>query len=330
MTIDSGLTDAPPRVGVTIVLWHSELDVLTAGLRSLEAQSVPPVATAILVNGDDGSVGAELTGRLASLSLDNLTIVSERENRGFAAGHDLLVDRLLEDDGLALDGVLVLNPDVVADPDLLAELAGFGRRASGPILVGPVLELADSASLDGEGTIDTCGIVWDRTGRHFDDQQGRPIEAAGNQPRRVAGVSGACLYVPRRAYDAVVSATGELFDREFIAYREDAELGVRADLVGVESWVCPRARGRHVRGQRGTRRGASAHIDRLGVRNRFLIRYKLGRFRPGSRAASTARDVLVVLAVLVKERSSIGGLREAWELRDVMRAKNRVLQGLSR
>jgi GT2 family glycosyltransferase len=146
------------------------------------------------------------------------------------------------------------------------------------------------------------------------------------QPTQVDGISGACMLVSRAAYERVVNETGEFFDGHFIAYREDAELGVRAALVGVESWVVPSAAALHVRGLRGTQRGISVHVDRLGVRNRFLIKIKLGRYRPGRPLAAAARDLLVVLGVLVKEWSSIPGLVDAWKLRHVMREKHRRLE----
>jgi GT2 family glycosyltransferase len=129
------------------------------------------------------------------------------------------------------------------------------------------------------------------------------------------------MLVGRNAYERLVAATGEFFDESFVAYREDAELGLRANRLGVECWLVPAARGLHVRRQRGTARGIDVHIDRLGVRNRFLIAFKHGRSRPGFLPLVLARDALVIAGVLVRERSSISGLKDAWRLRHAMRSK---------
>lgn len=150
---------------------------------------------------------------------------------------------------------------------------------------------------------------------------------SSDRPIAVAGISGACILVPRVAHDRIVSATGEFFDEDFIAYREDAELGLRATVLGVSSYLVPSARGRHGRALRGTERGRDSAIDRLGVRNRFLIAFKYGFQRPGGFWRGLLRDVVVVVGVLVRERSSAPGLIEAWHLRHRMREKAARLRG---
>jgi GT2 family glycosyltransferase len=176
--------------------------------------------------------------------------------------------------------------------------------------------------------VDTLGIRWTRAGRHLDAGQGDLLPSPAGRPYQVAGVSGACLYVTRAAHDRVVSATGEFFDEDFFAYREDAELGHRAALLGVTSYVVPSATGRHVRRLRGTERGIDPDIDRLGVRNRLLLAFKYGARRPGWPLLAFARDAVVVVAAFTTERSSLPGVVEAWRLRPVMRAKRRRLRAL--
>jgi GT2 family glycosyltransferase len=181
-----------------------------------------------------------------------------------------------------------------------------------------------------EGTVDSTGIVWTRSGRHLDARQGEPVDPSLTQPRRVSGLSGACLLVTRDCHRRIVDASGEFFDADFIAYREDAELAFRAQLLGVESWLIPAAVGLHVRQLRGTSRSMSPAVNRLGVRNRFLIAAKYGRRRPGTGLYPWARDAVVVLGVILRERSSWSGITDAWRLRRHMRAKgNRVLAAAS-
>jgi GT2 family glycosyltransferase len=106
-----------------------------------------------------------------------------------------------------------------------------------------------------------------------------------------------------------------------VAYREDAELAHRAALLGVPSFLVPAARGVHVRRLRGTGRGIDPQIDLLGVRNRFLIAAKYGRRRPGGTVGPWLRDAVVIGGVLLRERRSLPGLRDAWHLRRAMRDK---------
>jgi GT2 family glycosyltransferase len=231
--------------------------------------------------------------------------------------------------GTGCTAVLVLNPDLVLDIDAVAALDAAAHTVGGPGLLGPVLELADP-TFGGTGRIDTVGIRWTASGRHLDDRQGDPLQTAPTALTRVPGISGACLYVPRAAFELIDRASGEFFDADFVAYREDAELAYRASLLNVASYVVPAARGRHVRRLRGTTRGEDPAIDALGVRNRFLIAFKYGVRRPGRLPVALARDVVVIVGVAVRERSSLAGLRDAWHLRRRMRAKGRQVRRFAR
>lgn len=313
------------RVGISLVLWRSAPASLLACIRSVAALDPAPLALHVVVNEDDtdGSVAADVR-HLLSATCPNVpaTLRSSTRNLGFTGGHNLGLDELA---ARGADGFLVLNPDVVLAPDCVRLLAT--SMPSSSALRGPLLLRARPDTFEPEGTIDSAGIRWTWDGRHFDDRQGDRVVAIPTLPYRVAGVSGACLYVPRAAWERLRAISGEFFDGEFLAYREDAELGLRASRLGLASYVVPEARALHVRSLRGTTRaGVSAHILRLGVRNRFLIAVKHGSARPGAWTGAPLRDVVVVAGVLLKERSSVPGLVDAWRLRRVMRAKGRAIR----
>lgn len=317
-----GVDPSRPAVAATVVLYHQRLDALAPSLAGLAGWDHGPV----LVHVNDTSPDDPLLGGLRD-ALPSAEVTWSSANRGFAGGHNALLERAW---ALGADAAVVHNPDLVLDPGAVELLSQASGRYDGKALLGPALQLADEATLAPEGRIDTVGIVWTRGGRHLDSGQGRPWPPASDVPAVVAGISGACLFVPRPAYQAVVAVCGELFDEDFVAYREDAELGFRAGLLGIPSVVVPLATGRHGRSLRGTARGASEHIDRLGVRNRFLIAFKYGRHRPGGLVGPLLRDVLVIAGVLVRERSSIPGLRDAWRLRATMRAKGAAVLAAAR
>ncbi|MDP9100530.1 MAG: glycosyltransferase family 2 protein [Actinomycetota bacterium] len=312
-----------PNLAVSIVAFHSSLNLLGGTLEALAAQVSPPASVLILVNGDtDGSESKAVQELCRSSSLDvPVSVQRAVDNVGFAGGHNRGCAALF---AAGADAVVVLNPDLALDPEALGVLSERCRDRP-DALCGPLLCLADPVSLQSEGVVDTAGIRWTCGGRHLDVAQGCPVPPAGSRPRLVAGISGACLVVPRRAYDRIVELSGEFFDEDFIAYREDAELGFRAALLGVESWLIPEATGRHARRLRGTSREVSAWVNRLSVRNRFLIAAKYGRDRPGGLFGALLRDLVVLAGVAGRERSSWPGVREAWLLRSRMRAKgNRV------
>ena len=304
------------------MLYHGDLDWAVRAVSSFASQEPPCGPVHILCNDDDGAEAADLSARLAAAGV-TAEVASSAANLGFSGGHNRALAAAF---AAGEDAVLVANADLTLAPAAVAAMTALAARHDGRILVGPVLTLADQSGRD-EGLIDTTGIVWSRSGRHFDHLQGEPADHAPVGARVVAGISGACLLVPRPAYEQVVVASGEFFDELFLAYREDAELGYRAALLGVKSWVEPAARGSHARGSRGTTRAVSDAVNRLGVQNRFLTAFKYGRRRPGGSVGPWLRDIVVVAGVLVRERESIPGLTRAFALRREARAKgHRVLR----
>ena len=311
-------------IGVSIVLYRSAYSPLLATLRSIQAQTLPADGVVITVNAAHGEE-VELRDRLSiELPAWQPKFVFNEGNVGFSAAHNSALEMLFAN-GCAAG--LVLNPDVVLADDCLHRLQDAATAAR-VALLGPVLELADPRTLRPTGLLDTAGVRWTWDGRHFDAGQGGDVTPESAPISTVDAISGACLLVMADAFRSIKDLTGEFFDEDFIAYREDAELGFRARLAGVESLVVPSARGLHVRQLRGTSRGADPHIDRLGVRNRFLIAFKYGRHRPGRWPWPYFRDLVVVLGVLLRERSSWPGVVEAWQLRHAMRAKRRRLRPL--
>jgi GT2 family glycosyltransferase len=275
----------------------------------------------VSVNDDsDGAVSDAVRATLAGWSAAPLVeVVTHGANLGFSAAHNRAAERLF---GAGHDAVLVLNPDLVLEPNALGILTEAARARS-MALWGPALLLADTSTLESEGVIDTLGIRWTKSGRHLDDRQGRPASEVPSSAFAVDGISGACVLVPEPAYRRIVGGSGELFDEDFFAYREDAELGLRAALLGVPSYLEPAARGRHARQQRGTKRDVSVFINQLSVRNRFLLAAKYGRHRPGGAGGPMLRDLVVVLGVLLRERELLPALGEAWRMRRRMAAKGR-------
>jgi GT2 family glycosyltransferase len=310
------VVDSGTRWAASVVLFHSSLDVLALTMASLASQQIRPHLVCVHVNEDvDGSQAAAVRRLFAPDWAETLVVTGSAANHGFSGAHNSNVADAM---AAGLDAALVLNPDIVLEPATVAELAG----AAGDALAGPVLVLADPATMRSEQRIDSAGIRWTWTGRHLDDRQGEPFRRSAAAPYSVRGLTGACLWIPRAAYDRILDATGELFDEDFLAYREDAELGLRAERIGVAQVVVPSAVALHGRALRGTTRGEPA-LDRLGVQNRFLIAFKHGRRRPGAWLGAPLRDLLVIGGVLLRERHSLPGLRTAWRLRPMMRAKGR-------
>lgn len=241
--------------------------------------------------------------------LDAATEPGERHlfdrNLGFSAAHNHLIR---ESRG---DFYLALNPDVELSPDFVARLVeAVSAEPRAGSASGKLLRFAEP------GIIDSTGIVMHPSQRHFDRGAGEPDRGQYDAPARVFGASGAAaLY--RRAMLEDVRVEGEYFDEDFFAYREDADLAWRAQLLGWDCLYVPAAVAWHVRRVTPERRSAlPPAINRYSVRNRFLLRLK--NQTPGLArrflVPGLARDLQVVGFVLLREWSSIPGLLDVVRL----------------
>lgn len=296
-------------VFVSIVLYRPDICHLCWTLEGLRSQELRVTHVDLVLNAATESTVSQISS-LCNEYLDDVAweLVIRRDNLGFTGGHNLSARRFLSGD---FDVFVALNPDLQLEARAIKELSAVASAS--PCIVGPLLLRAESRP-DGQvlrtSDIDTAGIYWTRSGRHLDS---RAQVSIGTY--EVEGVSGAALAISRVTAQRIFEYDGELFDEVFFAYREDAELGVRAAQYGIPSLIVGRALGWHVRTLRGTSRKVSRFHNLLSVQNRLILAVKLGRNRPGSLALQIARDILVLAASASIERSSWPGVRRAVAVR---------------
>jgi len=122
---------------------------------------------------------------------------------------------------------------------------------------------------------------------------------------------------------------GEFFDEDFFAYREDADLAWRAQLMGWSCLYVPEAVAWHVRRVTPERfRQLPDEINRHSIKNRFLMRAKnisaglyLRLLIP-----VTARDLLIFGYCLLFNRRLLSGLSLFWRERELIREKRKWIQ----
>jgi GT2 family glycosyltransferase len=302
------------RPDVAIVLFKVRWSEFSAVLSQLAKCSAEFRTLRVLLSGGNAE-REQLERELSRNDLTNRSEVCHRfDNLGFASGHNLLLSRSFS---AAAPACLVLNPDVLVQEGAIEELTSQATKV-GKVLAGPSL----SAVQDGRKVVDSLGIVWSSGGRHLDRGQGQPWAISAGRTSKQAGLTGACLLVDAEVFRRLVSLSGHFFDDYFLAYREDAELGVRAAMLQIPSVLVEMNGFSHQRAVHGSSRGHGL-ADLLGVRNRFLLRWKLGSLRPGAFALPTLRDMVVVVATFSVERRSLPGLKEAFRIRRAMVGRRR-------
>lgn len=218
--------------------------------------------------------------------------------------------------------VLLLNPDCYLEPEYLARLIAAMEATPGAGSGTGLLMRGSGPRIEPTGEVDSAGIRMTRNGRHLDIARGPSGRA------EVFGVSGAAaLY--RMTFLRDMAIDGEVFDEDFFAYREDADLAWRGRLLGWTALCEPSAVAYHVR--RVTpeaRKALPAGINMHSVKNRFLLRLKNEGAYLALRNApfELARDFVVLLAALTVERTSLPAFAWLWRNRARVLAKRRAIQ----
>ncbi|MCD4533148.1 glycosyltransferase [Nocardioides sp. cx-169] len=323
--LSEALSAAPTgtRIDVCLVLYQPHLELLALTFSGLEHQENLGV---VRIHDNGATTSRAEVLRYCPASLRERVVYTTSDNAGFAAGQNRLIEGSFR---AGASHALVLNPDLQLAETALSDLRAASRELDDRHLVSGVILFGDRGEIRGapaDRVVDSAGIEWTASARHLDVAHGRPMASLSLEgTSRTSALTGALILVPRRAWSRVIQLSGEFFDEDFFAYREDAELGLRATRVGVGSYVTSRVVGMHYRGTPGVSR-KSALVNRLSVQNRFLLRYRTGAVgRPGNLVLSLTRDVAVAAMVHLRERDSLDGLRNARRLRPRMIEKRRRL-----
>jgi GT2 family glycosyltransferase len=309
-----------PTVSIIVVAHESAAD-LPRSLASAVAQR--GVATEILVV--DNASG-DASGAIAMLFEPNVRVLALRENVGFAAAMNAGID--------ATSGryVLSLNPDCRLAPDFAATLT---RRMDARPDAGSAsgrLYRAAGADLEPTSRLDSTGIVFTDSGRHFDRGSEEEGEGRYLEEEEVAGTSAAAGFYRRKALESAKISTG-YFDSDFFVYREDADLAWRLANLGWKCLYVPSAVAWHRRKNLPElRRDQSPIANRHSVKNRFLLRINnqsASEFRR-TLVPTLARDLVVLGACLTVERSSLPAFSWLWKNRRRLWAKRREIQKMVR
>lgn len=209
MTLDRPISRASePRVVIAVLNWNGWQDTVQC-LRSLQAVTYENMEIILVDNGSTPADLVELRKWAAQVRL-----IENSVNLGFAGGNNVAIRTALADP--RTDYVLVLNNDVVVEPDFLDQMIATAQQ--GADMVSPrVLNLADRKTVDRLGIVISAALL----GYDMKRQEGRaPFCPSG------------CSALYSRKLLGAVALDGQYFDEDFFAYVEDVDLGMRAVVRG--------------------------------------------------------------------------------------------------
>lgn len=200
-----------PKVAVVIPNWNG-LEEIGACLDSLQAQSFTPHIIVVENGSTDGSL------EFLEKNYPTVEILAQKNNLGFAGGVNVGIRKAMND---GYQFVALLNNDAVAHKDWLKHLVGALQSNNEVGIATCKLLSADKKHTDSTGDqYTTWGLPYPR-------DRGVAAAKAHNQQEEVFGASGgASLY-----RSSMLEEIG-LFDEDFFAYYEDADVSFRAQLEG--------------------------------------------------------------------------------------------------
>lgn len=236
--------------------------------------STAPLELLVVDNASEDSVPGELAERFGPDS--RLRILRQGENIGFGPACNR---------GAAMargDGLLFLNPDCLIEATTIARLRSMSDSLERVGVLGVGV-------LDRDGRVEKaarrrdpllsrslCSLLGlDRFEGRWPAFAGIGLPAAQGpvRPERVDAVSGACLYLPRAAFDRVAG-----FDEAYFLHCEDLDLCRRIRDAGLDVYYVPDITVRHEQGSSSRRRPLFVS----GHKHRGMWRY-FRRFDPAAR-----------------------------------------------
>ena len=253
---------------------------LTPLLESLRAQTRPAQVVVVDNGSSDGSQEL-LRGEFGEVELIELG-----ENLGFGPALNRAVA------ATAGDPVVLVNNDVVCEPRFLEALLE-PAAAGAEMAAGVLLTERDP------GTIDSAGVIADRTLMGFDYLNGEPREAAATAPAPLGPTGGAALF-SRAAFDAVGG-----FDERIFLYYEDLDLALRLRARGARCELAPDAAAIHAYSQTlGAASGAK--YARTGWSRGYMLRRYGVMGRPRDAVRVLAAEGAICAGQILRDRTARG------------------------
>lgn len=251
-----------PDLSVLIVNWNVR-DLLRDCLRSIDAGRGNLLLEVIVVD----SASADGSADMVAAEFPWVVLVRCDENVGFPRGNNLALARARG------DAFLLLNPDTVVVGDALTTLLAYLNTQPDVGVVGPQLRNADGTVQSSRRRFPTRltgffestwlqGVVPGILRRYY------ALDLPDDAPADVDWLTGACLLVPRAAYEEV----GGL-DEGYFMYSEELDWCRRIKATGRRVVYYPAAQVIHHSGQSSDQAVTARHVNFQRSKLRYYRKY---------------------------------------------------------
>lgn len=246
------------------IVTYNSMDEISGCVQAIRKQSYPDIRLSVV---DNASTDGIVTWLQANLPSDELHL--NQHNRGFAAGHNQIIDTI----GTA--HYLALNPDVIMHPDYITALIDTMQRHQAGWGVGKLYhtgsnfqEINGNLRRAGSQTLPnlySTGHALLPNGYAFNIGYGESDNGQYNDEREIFGAPGAAvLYTNALIHDLGLP----FFDDTLFTYSEDVDVDWQAQRRGWSCCYSPQAIAHHRGGQ------PSPDMHAAALANRYLSALK--------------------------------------------------------
>jgi GT2 family glycosyltransferase len=320
------------KLSIALVTWNGE-KYMRYCLESLLTQSFQDFHLYVLDNGSQDNTVSIVRNEYQGKFGDKLTIIQNKENVGFAGGHNQIMG------STDAQYHMILNQDTVLEPEYLLHcVATLDEHPQVGSVSGKIYQWRyqdEEGSIRNEKTniIDSCGLQVKMTGKVIERFVGKNDEESMSGTVEVFGVSGT-MPVFRMQALRDVAYEGEFFDTSFFSYKEDVDLAFRLQWRGWRSMVVGGAHAYHDRSASSNegmsvqesiahRKGKRSMINYHSYKNHlYIIRKNYSWGMLVRRPAMVVYEKVKFLWIILFERSTFAALGEYVQHRKEMKRKH--------
>lgn len=233
------------KISIHLVTWNGERYIKEC-LNSILGQSFKDYLLLIIDNGSVDNTIKIIEEEFLPVFGEKIRFVKNKENLGFAKAQN---QALLWTD---TDYVLMLNQDVILEPDFLVQVLEFVAKnekvgsVNGKVLRWEFEQEGDLIKSEKSDIIDSLGLKIFKNQRVIDVAAGEQDKGQYQEAKEIFGTSACVAFYARQAL-ADVRYKDEFFDNDFFSYKEDVDLAYRLRWRGWTSYYLPFALAYHKR-----------------------------------------------------------------------------------
>jgi len=211
-------------IPIIVLNWNGLSDTLEC-MKAVENQTYKEWEVFLIDNNSDNQEAAILTKEYEQN--EQITVIANDANYGFTEGNNRQLKELLTNPNYTY--IALLNNDAFPDPNWLEELYLAAEQQQSTMVTSKMINYFQPNKMDNAGhrMLNTAEIIPIGFEESIDEYK-TPMVNMG-------ACAGACLYST-----AMLKDIG-LFDNYFSTGYEDAELGVRANVLGYKTVYAPKA-----------------------------------------------------------------------------------------